>query len=185
MFIYLGITFILMGLLFIDKGLKYESIRTLFLLMGAFFILLGTLFVFLSPFLKLIRVIKRSTILLHNKTIQAQVTGVSIDYRIKLKGAGEWNTSTGQSPYRIHAKWTHPHNNRTYTFYSGSIWTDPSSLLPSHVDVKINPLNPNWYQMNCNFLHRSALKTPSVGGLGGIFPFLMAWGMLIYMYIKM
>ena len=79
----------------------------------------------------------------HGLRIDAKVTGVAIDSRIRVNH---------QHPWRIQAQWLDPQRNTMHLLQSEAIWFDPTDLLPATVGVWIDPNNPKRYWMDVGFL---------------------------------
>ncbi|NDI36892.1 hypothetical protein [Chengkuizengella sediminis] len=152
---------VLLGIIFIKFA--EGPIQSSFMKTGTMFIVAGVV-IFIAPsILKMIKKMKMNHFLTNGKSIKADVEGVFINYSIKLKGYGAWNTSTGQSPYKIKAEWYNPMTNQTHTFTSENLWIHSTIDLPSQIDVYIDEHNPKKYYMDCRFLGDSALTMPKMG----------------------
>ncbi|MFS1510995.1 hypothetical protein VQL36_00965 [Chengkuizengella sp. SCS-71B] len=179
---YMAIMAILSGIIFIKFA--EGPIQSSFMKMGFMFIVAGVV-IFIAPsILKMVKKMKMNYFLTNGTSIKADVEGVFINYSIKLKGYGSWNTSTGQSPYKIKAEWCNPRTNQIHIFTSENLWIDSSIDLPSQIDVYIDELNPKKYYMDCRFLGDSALTMPKMGK-SAIIPMILGFGILIYMYFKL
>ncbi|MCS1351747.1 hypothetical protein NXZ84_09250 [Mechercharimyces sp. CAU 1602] len=111
---------------------------------------------------------------LYGKRVEAEITRVYIDYRLKRKGMGVWNTSSGQSPYVIEAHWVDPVTKQDYIFTSGYLWHDPSPYLESQIEVYIKEQNPHRYYMDCRSIEKLAPKEKAGFDFTMILFFLMA-----------
>ncbi|WP_335868986.1 hypothetical protein [Bacillus sp. 2205SS5-2] len=185
MFNILGLVFMFLGIYYIRHSSGMGTVSGFLFKMGVIFAVGGASLI-LGPFLyKRYLEIKRKSMMLTGKHIVADVTGVTINYGIKLKGFGARNTSTGQSPYQIVAMWTDPTTFEKYEFISQNIWKNPSGQLPAQVDVYINRRRPNKSNyMDVHFLGKSYLGLPKSDVKSNII--LIAFVVFIlYQYMKM
>ncbi len=153
--------------------------------MGVVFTVTGAALA-LGPFAyKAYVITKRRKLMLSGKTVLADVNKVVINYSMKLKGYGAWNTSTGQSPYQIVATWTDPDSHKKYEFISQNIWENPSQHLPSQVEMYIHKRYPEkLYYMNVNFLAKSFLVLPRSSFKSNLI-WIVFLGFMLYQFVKM
>ncbi|MFS1510996.1 hypothetical protein VQL36_00970 [Chengkuizengella sp. SCS-71B] len=158
------VTLILAGIILIDFGFGMENpelfnVSELMVKMGFLFIVSAMVAFMIPTIIKLIKKTKASYFLSNGIHIKADVKEAFINYSITLKGHGSWNTSTGQSPYKIKAEWYNPKTDQIHIFISENLWIDSSIDLPNQIDVYIKEINPNKYYMDCRSIIDSIQKT--------------------------
>ncbi|MFS1515857.1 hypothetical protein V1503_04940 [Bacillus sp. SCS-151] len=181
----LGLVFIFIGVYTVINSSDMGTVSSFMFKMGAIFTIGGAVLV-LGPLLyRRYLNMKRRKLMVAGKHVLADVTGVGINYGIKLKGFGAWNISTGQSPYQIVATWTDPNTQKTYEFTSQNIWKNPSRYLPIQVDVYINRRRPEKsHYMDVNFLERSFLALPKSDVKSNLI-WIAILGFMLYQFMMM
>lgn len=80
----------------------------------------------------------------NGQPVQADFTGVYINYNIKMNNS---------SPWIIQAQWQDSMTNKIFTFESDNIWYDPTRFVQGKkLTVLIDPKNPGMYFMDISFL---------------------------------